>query len=231
MRPSLGPIFNPQVAALVGASERKGSVGRARVENLRAFPGTTHLVNRAQLPKLALRPYPAQYVTDTKLRDGTPVTIRPIRPDDEPLLVDFHATLSNQTVYHRYFAPLKLEQRINHRRLSRVCLIDYDREMVLVVERTTLPGKRSILAVGRLSKLHDRNAGEFALLVSDPWQKHGVGTQLLRLLVQIGRNEKLDSINAIILPDNIGMKHVAKRLGFMVKTHSESGEVHAHLFL
>jgi acetyltransferase len=69
-----------------------------------------------------------------KLNDGSAVTIRPIRPEDEPLMVKFHHSLSDQTVYLRYFGPLKLDQRIAHERLSRLCFIDYDREMALEYE-------------------------------------------------------------------------------------------------
>ena len=64
------------------------------------------------------------------------VTIRPIRPEDEPLMIEFHKKLSERSVYLRYFQPLKLTQRTAHERLTRICFIDYDREMALVVERT-----------------------------------------------------------------------------------------------
>ena len=69
-----------------------------------------------------------------KLKDATPVTLRPIRPEDEPLLVAFHKTLSEESVYRRYFNQLKLDQRIAHERLTRICFNDYDRELALVVE-------------------------------------------------------------------------------------------------
>src|SRR4030095_8000891 len=87
-----------------------------------------------QLPSLAIRPYPTQYVTRWKLKNGTSVTIRPIRPEDEPLMVKFHQTLSERSVYYRYFTPLRVEQRIAHERLTRICFNDYDREIALVVE-------------------------------------------------------------------------------------------------
>src|SRR5262245_18472905 len=87
------------------------------------------------LPRLAIRPYPTRYVMPWKLRDGSEVRIRPIRPEDEPLMAKFDQTLSERSVYLRYFSPLKLDQRVAHERLSRLCFIDYAREMALVVER------------------------------------------------------------------------------------------------
>ena len=78
-------------------------------------------VRESDLPPLAIRPYPVQFVTAWKLRDGTPVTIRPIRPEDEPLMVAFHKTLSEESVHFRYFGSVKLEQRVAHERLTRIC--------------------------------------------------------------------------------------------------------------
>jgi acetyltransferase len=171
-----------------------------------------------KLPKLAIRPYPTQYATRWKLADGTPILIRPIRPEDEPLLVKFHKTLSEESVYHRYFNNLKLDQRIAHERLTRICFNDYDREIALVVERKEAKtGESEILAVGRLSKARGLNEAEFALLVSDRWQKQGLGTELLKRLVQIARAEKLTGVKAIILADNQAMQLVSRKVGFKVE--------------
>ncbi|HEY0946641.1 MAG TPA: bifunctional acetate--CoA ligase family protein/GNAT family N-acetyltransferase [Opitutaceae bacterium] len=184
-----------------------------------------------ELPRLAIRPYPSHYVTRWKLRDGTPVTIRPLRPEDEPLLVEFHRTLSERSVYYRYFEPLQLDQRIAHERLSRICFIDYDREMALVVERKTgANGRREVLGVGRLSKTPGTDEAEFALLIGDQWQNRGLGTHLLKRLVQIGRDEKLARITATILPDNVEMLHLCRRVGFDL--HAEPGDDwHAEIVL
>jgi acetyltransferase len=174
------------------------------------------------LPQPAIRPYPAQYITRLKLKDGTPVVIRPIRPEDEPLMQKFHQSLSEQTVYYRYFSLMRLEQRVAHERLIRICFIDYDREMALVVERHDPKNEPEIIGVGRLSKLHFGNEAEFALVVSDRWHRHGLGQRLLKMLVQIGRDERLDRITATILPDNTAMQHVARKTGF--QTHHSSGD-------
>jgi acetyltransferase len=169
------------------------------------------------LPKLAIRPYPAQYVTPWTLKDGTPITIRPIRPEDEPLMVAFHETLSEQSVYLRYFSPLQLSQRIAHERLTRICFVDYDRQLALVVERNDpQTGERRILAVGRLIKQHRTNEAEFAILVSDQFQGQGLGTELLRRLIQVGRDEHVRRITADILPDNRAMQEICQQLGFQL---------------
>jgi acetyltransferase len=173
-------------------------------------------------PRPAIRPYPIQYVRPWHLRDGTAVTIRPIRPEDEPLVVAFHRTLSEESIYFRYFHMMSLGARIAHERLIRICFTDYDREMALVVDRRDIArGDHSLLAVGRLSRLHGRDEAEFALLVSDPHQHQGLGTELLRLLLQIGRDEGLRRISAEILPENHAMQHICQRLGFTVQPSPE----------
>jgi acetyltransferase len=172
----------------------------------------------SQLPKPAIRPYPRQYVSPWALADGTSVTIRPIRSEDEPLLVQFHQTLSQESVYFRYFHLMTLNRLIAHERLTRLCFIDYEREMALVVEyQHPETGESEILAVGRLSKLHGINEAEFAMLVSDPFQKQGLGTELLRRLIQIGQDEKLERIKAEILPENRAMQHVCEKVGFRLQ--------------
>jgi acetyltransferase len=176
-----------------------------------------------QLPKPAICPYPVQYVTSWKLKDKTPVTIRPIRPEDEPLMVKFHETLSEESVYHRYFSALKLSQRIAHERLTRICFNDYDREIALVAEHKPARSEEQlILGVGRLSKLHGVNEAEFAVLVSDEWHGLGLGTELLSRLVRIGRDEKLDRIVGQILPENHAMQHICKKVGFKVEYNNDN---------
>jgi acetyltransferase len=189
-------------------------------------------VEKHQLPKLAIRPYPSQYISNWKLNNGTPITIRPIRPEDEPLMVEFHKTLSEESVYFRYFHMIKLSQRITHERLTRICFIDYDREMALVAEyQNPETEKREILAVGRLSKLHGSNAAEFAMLVSDKFQDQGLGTELLRRLLEVGKNERSCCIYADILADNSGMQRVCEKLGFQITNTSDTTVLRAEIKL
>jgi len=175
------------------------------------------------LPKLAIRPYPNKYVTDWKLRDGAMVKIRPIRPEDEPLMVDFHRNLSETTVNHRYMEMLQLEERIAHERLTRICFTDYDCEIPLVAEYKRLDGSREILGVGRLNKVHGLDEATFAIVISDPWQNKGLGTQLLQLLVRMGLQEKLSRITGHMLRDNEGMKRLCERVGFKLTADKAQG--------
>ncbi|MFN6516481.1 MAG: bifunctional acetate--CoA ligase family protein/GNAT family N-acetyltransferase [Nostoc sp. CreGUA01] len=187
-------------------------------------------VKESELPKLAIRPYPTQYVSKWTMKDGTPVTIRPIRPEDEPLMVQFHKTLSEESVYFRYFHLIKLQSRVAHERLTRICFIDYDREIALVVEHQNPETQtREILAVGRLSKIHGTSEAEFAIVVSDRCQCQGIGTELLQRLLQVSRDEQLNKITADILVDNYGMQKVCEKLGFCIERTDDPTVVKAQI--
>jgi acetyltransferase len=166
------------------------------------------------LPRLAIRPYPQEYVSTWTAKDGTPLTLRPIRPEDEPLMVKFHHTLSEETVHFRYFGSATLEKRVAHERLTRMCFIDYDREIALVAVRQN--PKDEIIGVGRLIKVSSVNEAQFAILISDQFQGHGLGTHLLALLVDIARHECVGRITGQMLPDNHVMQCVSKKVGFDV---------------
>jgi acetyltransferase len=189
-------------------------------------------VSSKSIPRLAIRPYPMQYVTPWTMPDGTQVTIRPIRPEDEPLMAKFHETLSERSVYFRYFHAMRLTQRIAHERLTRMCFIDYEREMALVVLRKKQESEeREILAVGRLITVHGTREGEFAILVSDNWHHRGLGNELLKRLVEIGRKEKLTRIFGDILPENRDMLRVCDKLGFRKHYSANDGVVRAEIDL
>jgi acetyltransferase len=177
----------------------------------------------ADLPRSPIRPYPTEYVITRKI-GGVEVTIRPIRPEDEPLMVKFHKTLSDRSVHLRYFGLVSLERRIMHERLRRVCFIDYGREIALVVDLQSRDGKHQILGVGRLIKEHGTDEAEFAVLISDPWQGKGFGSELLKLLVQIGRKEALRRITGHIAPENTTMKTVSEQVGFSLHFDREADE-------
>jgi acetyltransferase len=177
------------------------------------------------LSKLAIRPYPAQYVSGSNLPDGTPVTIRPIRAEDEPLMIDFHKALSEETVHLRYFGFLRGEALITHERLGRICFGDYDREIALIVERRQPgPSQRQIIAVARLIKAHGASEAELAIVISDEWQGKGLGTKLLGNLLEIGCAEGLERILGYILPENHVMQRICRRMGFAV-TYERSRDV------
>ncbi|MBD2127870.1 bifunctional acetate--CoA ligase family protein/GNAT family N-acetyltransferase [Microcoleus sp. ZQ-A2] len=179
-------------------------------------------VEEDKLPQAAIRPYPIQYVSDWTMKNGTPLKIRPIRPEDEPLVVKFHENLSEESIYSRYFHLMKLQTRVAHDRLSRICFIDYDRELALVADYTDpATGEHHLLGFGRLSKLHGRDEAEFSMLIGDRFQCKGLGTEFLRRLLEIGKDEKLQYITAEILSENRAMQHVCQKLGFRLEPTSE----------
>lgn len=185
-----------------------------------------------ELPRLAIRPYPRQYVSLWETRDGLAVTVRPIRPEDEPLMVRFHQTLSDRSVYFRWLHMLGLSQRIAHERLIDICFIDYDRQMALVADaHNSQTGQDEIFGVGRLIKASEANEAEFAILVADPFQRKGIGTELLRRLIQVGQDEHLQRLTGDILIENTGMQKVCTNLGFHLQYSPEEQVVKAELDL
>lgn len=144
-------------------------------------------------------------------------------------MVKFHGTLSEESVYNRYFSALKLSQRVTHERLTRICFNDYNREIALVAELK--PAKKGevkkILGVGRLSKQHGNNEAEFAVLVSDGWHGQGLGTELLRRLIEIGRAEKLTRLTGQILAENHAMHHICRKVGIKVVHDADSNMFNA----
>ena len=188
-------------------------------------------VTPEKLPRAAIRPYPAQYVWNWKLKDGTPVTIRPIRPEDEPLMVDFHRTLSERSVYLRYFCSLSLSTRVEHERLVRICFGSYDRGFALVADRTNLEtGQHEVLGVGRFSAIN-RSEAEAAVLVSDHWQGRGLGTELLAGVARVAREEKFKRLSGEILRDNLATQAIFKKVGFNLRAMEDPSSVSARLDL
>lgn len=206
----------------------------ASPEQLIAMDGRVILHSADEDPKLhpnpAIRPYPTQYVEAWKLEDGTPVTIRPIRPEDEPLMVNFHKSISEESVRFRYLSHVAIEERITHDRLAQMCFIDYDRAMALVVDKPASDGEeRQILGVGRMTRRVDTKDAEFAIVVSDAYQRLGIGSELLQRLVTIARAEGLQRLVAELLPDNHAMIKLTKELGF--SQEEINGRVHVSLEL
>jgi len=184
-----------------------------------------------QLPRPSIRPYPSQYVWEWRLKDGTPVTIRPIRPEDEPLMVQFHTTLSERSVYLRYFCSLSLSTRVEHERLVRICFGSYDRGFALVADRhNPETGLHEILGVGRFSAIN-RSEAEAAVLVSDQWQGRGLGTELLSGVARVAREEKFERLSGEILRDNLPTQAIFKKTGFRVRSMEDPSSVSASLTL
>ena len=188
-------------------------------------------VQEEQLPRPTIRPYPSQYVWEWSLKDGTPVTIRPIRPEDEPLMVQFHTTLSERSVYLRYFCSLSLSTRVEHERLVRICFGSYDRGFALVADRKNPDtGQHEVLGVGRFSAIN-RAEAEAAVLVSDRWHGLGLGTELLASAARVARAEKFKRLSGEILRDNLATQAIFKKVGFRLRSMEDPSSVAALLEL
>jgi len=168
----------------------------------------------AELPKPAIRPYPTQYTAQFRTTAGTETLIRPIRPEDEPMMVAFNRTLSPYSIYLRYFHPVSPQQLVSHEQLAALTFIDYDREMSLVAEVKDARGRTEIIGMGQITKLQGTSDAEFSVLVSDGHQRTGLGTELLRRLLMIAKDEGVERVVAEILPENEGMRRICTKLGF-----------------
>ena len=189
------------------------------------------MLSAGRLPRPAIRPYPAHYLREWKMKDGAAVTIRPIRPEDEPLMVRFHETLSQRSVYLRYFYSLSLSARVEHDRLVRTCFASYDRGFALVAGRVSPEtGEHEILGVGRFTAIRDGEA-EVAVLVTDRWQRHGVGTELLTSVAHVARSENFQRLSGEILRENLATQAVFKKVGFTLRPMDDPSSVSAHLEL
>jgi acetyltransferase len=165
------------------------------------------------------------------LRDGTAVTIRPIRPEDEPLMVRFHAGLSEETVHRRYGGLLKLSARVAHERLIRMCFVDYDRQIALVADRVNESGEHELLGIARLIRSRAGDEAEFAIVITDRWQRHGLGTKLLDLVIRIARAEGVRRLTATVMPESTAMLSLCRRAGINLRQPTVGGEWRAVMAL
>jgi acetyltransferase len=162
---------------------------------------------------LAIHPYPEEYVRTTELADGTPTTLRPIRPEDLPLWYDLLRTFSRQTIRFRYFVPGKV---INHEMAVRNCFIDYEKELSVVAE-VTIEDEKRLVGIGNVVFSSDFQNADLAVVVGDPWQGRGVGSRLMDFCIEIARQRGIRRITGDILPENQVVVEMAKRRGFELK--------------
>lgn len=180
----------------------------------------------SELPRLAIRPYPYNYVYSIRLKNDTPVTLRPIRPEDETMIVQFHRELSEDTVRNRFFEFMSLDQRVAHERLVRICFNDYDREWAIVAEINS-GDQKQIVGIGRLSRIPGTQIAQLKMTIVDAYQHLGLGTQLLQHLLGIAIQEKIDTVNAFILSENTGMLKLCERQGFLLEQDKDPFIIHA----
>jgi acetyltransferase len=168
----------------------------------------------AELPRPAIRPYPVEYVGPWTAKTGVEMLIRPIRPEDEPLIVDFHDRLSEKTVVQRYFTALDLTARTAHERLTRICFIDYARELALVAEADDPTLGKTIGGVSRMIRQEDGLSATLAVVVADDFHGQGLGEALMRRALIAAHAEGIFRVLIHFLPQNMTMHALARKLGF-----------------
>ena len=159
---------------------------------------------------MAIHPYPSKLVDEYRLLDGTYITIRPIRPEDAETEREFVDDLSERSRYLRFMYSLK---NLTTQMVSRFTQIDYDREMALIA-LVDVDGRDRQIAVARYITNPDGRSCEFAIVVADDWHGKGIATELLRRLIDIARDRRLEEMVGIVLRENKGMIALAKELGF-----------------
>jgi acetyltransferase len=171
---------------------------------------------------LVISPYPEQYESREVTASGLEVFIRPIKPEDAPLLVDLFDSLSPTTIYYRFFGPLKA---LPHSMLVRFTQVDYDREIDLIALEERAKGKERMLATARVISDPDGKRAEFAILVGDPWQGKGVGARLLEKCLAIAKERGIETVWGVVLRENKGMLALGRKLGFEASRTAEPGEL------
>ncbi|WP_035053352.1 bifunctional acetate--CoA ligase family protein/GNAT family N-acetyltransferase [Andreprevotia chitinilytica] len=166
---------------------------------------------------MAIHPYPSHLVQVTQLKNGMPMTVRPIRPEDAELIVKFVNGLSEETRYNRYMNTLKTLPQVM---LARFTQIDYAREIALVATVES-GGGEIIVAVARFVVNPDYSSCEFAIVISDQWQGKGLGARLMEALFNAARDKHLTTVEGEVLASNKTMLAFMKYLGFTIQTHPE----------
>jgi acetyltransferase len=162
---------------------------------------------------MAIHPYPADLVSTFQLPDGRDVTIRPIRPEDAQIEADFVRNLSDEAKYFRFMHSM---HELTPEMLVRFTQIDYDREMALIAV-TWEDGKEIEHGVVRYVTNPDQTSCEFAVVISDEFQGHGIGQRMLTRLMEIARSRGLDMIEGEVLTSNHRMLDLVRSMDFQIE--------------
>ena len=207
--PEIGEMdINPLIA----------SHGEFTVLDARMIIDPSALDHAETYPHLVIMPYPTKYVMPWKLEDGTDVTLRPIKPEDEPIELEFIRGLSTETSRFRFFQIIK---DLPHDALVRFCNIDYDREMAIIAE--TREGDRNVeIGVSRLILEANKKRGEFAVVVADKYQGKGLGVKLVDMLIGFAKEKGIEIIYGTVMAENIRMVRLCEKLGFSTRREQEN---------
>ena len=165
---------------------------------------------------LVISPYPTQYIKKTTARDGSPILLRPIRPEDEPLEKQFFDYLSKETIYFRFFGYIS---QLSKNMLTRFTHIDYDREMAIVAE-IEKEGHQQLVGVVRIVGDPWGEKAEYAIVIADAWQNQGLGGQMTDFILEIAQDKGYQVVYGTLLKRNTGMKKLFERKGFTVRSES-----------
>ncbi len=161
---------------------------------------------------LVISPYPSKYTKRILLKNGTEVTLRPIRPEDEPMETEMIESLSTETLYFRFFGYVP---RVNHDFLTRFTHIDYDREMAIVAEIEE-GGHKKMIGVVRIIADAWGESAEYAIVVADAWQGLELGSNLTDYILEIARDRDIKKVYASMLATNKRMIHMFEKRGFKI---------------
>ncbi len=170
---------------------------------------------------LAIRPYPEEFVAEQVLKDGTPAIFRPIKPEDEPMWHELVASCSTETIRFRFAYLFK---QTTHEMASRYCFIDYDREIAIVAEVED-SGQRKLIGVGRLVADVNHLAAEYAVIVGDRWQGHGLGGLLTDFCLDVAKRWGIRQVVAETTKNNARALALFRNRGFAMDDQKEEGVV------
>jgi len=156
--------------------------------------------------RLAIAPYPKELGSAERLRDGTVLRLRPLRPEDEPMLHDLAAHMSHEDLRLRFFTPV---QGLTHVVAARLSQLDYDRELALLAE-----GDGMALGVVHFFADPDKLRAEYAIAVRSDWKGRGVGFLLMNRLIHIARQRGIGELVGEVLRENQPMLQMCRELGF-----------------
>ncbi|MDD2382299.1 MAG: GNAT family N-acetyltransferase, partial [Mariniphaga sp.] len=167
---------------------------------------------------LILRPYPERLMRTAELKDGVSVNLRPIKPEDEPMWLDFLASCSKESIYHRFKKDINFE---SHDVATQFCFIDYDREIAIVAE-VEEEGNKKIVGVGRLISDPDKEKMNYTIIITDAWQHKELGLILTEYCMEIAKNRQIKLLSAETTRDNKPMISVFKKLDFQIKNNDDN---------
>ncbi len=166
-----------------------------------------------QYPHLVIAPYPTRYIMSWTMPNGLTLLLRPIKPEDAPLVAEMHNSISEEAFRGRFFHAVRNASPGMH---IRQCSIDYDRDMGIVAE-TSEHDKRKIIGIGTLGADPGQKSGEYAVLIHDDYQGRGLGYKLVDILIGIAREKGFEEIYGFVLKTNRRMLEVCRKLGFAVE--------------